>query len=108
MFTLSQKEAVIRLAALVLGAAVMWYLATRKNHNPWVWGGVGAVSAAIAPILLLVALLALGVSKFRCAKCHNPLSNKDAIASTCPHCGEVWKPDIAARPNNSLERTREG
>mgnify|MGYP003578068189 CR=1 FL=1 len=107
MTTLSEKEIVIRLAAFLLGAVVMWYLANRKNHNPWIWGGVGAVSAAIAPILLLVALLALGVLKFRCAKCHKPLSNKDAIANTCPHCGEAWKPGTATRPNTSFERTRE-
>jgi hypothetical protein len=84
---LEQKELAIRIAFALLGFIGLWFLAKRKNHNPWLWGGIGGAAAIVMPILILVPLLVVGFLKYRCPKCGTSISNAEAKEGRCPKCG---------------------
>jgi len=83
---MDQKQLVIRLAFLLVGTLGVGALAKRKNHNPWLWGGIGGISGLVTPLLILVPLLIVGFLRYRCPKCGAPVSNKDGRVGSCPNC----------------------
>jgi hypothetical protein len=83
---MNEKELTIRIAVFLLGSVGIGLLARRKNHNPWLWGGIGGAAALVMPILILVPLLIVGALKYRCAKCGSTLSNADGKAGACAAC----------------------
>lgn len=83
---MSDKELIIRVALLVLGGVGLAFLAKRKNRSPWPWGIVGALCGAVAPLLLLPQLLALGFLKYKCPRCGATVSNEQARSGQCSAC----------------------
>jgi hypothetical protein len=83
---MNEKELIIRVAFLVLGGVGLALLAKRKNRSPWPWGIVGALFGAVAPLLLLPPLLALGFLKYKCPKCGATVSNGQARSGQCSGC----------------------
>lgn len=71
-----------KLLASLFWAVVVGLLAKRKNRNPLAWGIAGALS-------WLIALVILAFLSFKCPKCGQPLTNKQAKAKECPACGSA-------------------
>lgn len=83
---MNEKELMIRIAFFVLGAVGLTLLAKRKNRSAWLWGAVGGLCGAIAPLLLLPPLLVLGFLNYKCPKCGAVVSNDQARPNQCPAC----------------------
>lgn len=58
---------------------VVGLLANRKNRNPWLWGGLGAIS-------WIIALLVLAFLPYRCKTRTHDVTNAEAKEKSCPQC----------------------
>lgn len=83
---MNSKELTIRIAVFLIGSVGIGLLARRKNHNPWLWGAIGGVSAAVIPLLIVVPLLIVGFLKHKCSKCGASVSNAEAKTGVCHAC----------------------
>ncbi len=67
------------LIAYTIAAAIMGWLAARKNRNAWAWGLIGG-------LFLLFGLIVLAFTPYLCPKCKQPITNSEWRNRTCPRC----------------------
>lgn len=72
-------DPVVWIIGSLFWAAVTAILARRKNRTWWAFALMGAA-------LWMWALVFLAFAPFKCPKCRQVISNKEAKAKTCPGC----------------------
>ena len=83
---LEQKQLLIRIAFLVVGAVGVALLARRKGQNQWAWGAIGGAAGFFMPLLLVIPIALIGFLGFRCIKCGAPISESEVKKDGCPLC----------------------
>ncbi len=73
-------------------AGIIYFLARRKNlKSEAIALFSGGISIFISPILvLIVALIILAFTHYRCPKCESVISNADASQRKCSKCNRNW------------------
>lgn len=85
---------IISIIGTVFWGAILALLARRKNLNLWLWGGLAAFAwmflGLIGFLLILVELIVLAFTPYKCSKCKAPLNGDDEIfKKLCPACDQA-------------------
>lgn len=78
-----------RIIVAVFCGVALGVFASKKNRKSWVWTLLGTATGVINLLLTLVVFAVLTFLPYRCPRCGQSLTNKQAREKACPACPAV-------------------